>query len=125
MQASDFKSQKDRGKVAGKHGSTTMSELAYRRAKAVKALDKARESGKMWKAKTIANKERSKPQREKKKRAEMEDLFQGDMNKSKGKVLKAVKGGRKPGVSKRSFKSKTRSVFCFAWIWSIVNWFKQ
>lgn len=107
-EASDFKSQKDRGKVAGKHGGTTMSELAYRRAKAVKALDKARESGKMWKAKTIANKERSKPQREKKKRAEMEDLFQGDMNKSKGKVQKAVKGGRKPGVSKRSFKSKTR-----------------
>lgn len=102
---SGFKAQKDRGKVTGKHGHTTMAELAYRRAKAVKALDKARESGKMRKAQTIANKERSKPQREKKKRAEMEDLFQGDMNKSKGK---SVKGGRRPGISKRSFKSKTR-----------------
>eukprot|EP00250_Pteridium_aquilinum_P010415 c19370_g1_i2 orf=528-3065(-) len=104
------KAQKHRDKVAGKNGSTTLAELAYRRAKASKALDKARESGKMRKAQKVSGKGKSKPPREKKKRAEMEDLFQGDMNKSKEKDQKSgkAKGGRRPGVSKRSFKSKAR-----------------
>ncbi|KAI5077374.1 hypothetical protein GOP47_0007198 [Adiantum capillus-veneris] len=98
-------------KVKVKHGGTTMAELAYRRAKAVKAVDKARLSGKMRKGLTTADKGRSKLQREKKKRAEMEDLFQGDMNKAKGKAQSfrnTFKGGRKPGISKRAFKSKSR-----------------
>ncbi|MCO5592482.1 hypothetical protein L7F22_046485 [Adiantum nelumboides] len=94
-------------KAKGKHGGTAMAEIAYRRAKAVKAVDKARLSGKM----RNTEKGKSNLHREKKKRAEMEDLFQGDMNKSTGKAKSLghpIKSGRKPGTSKRAFKSKAR-----------------
>lgn len=108
---SDHRPQKKMGKTSDKRSGTTVAEIAYRRAKAVKALDKARNSGKMQKTQAGGDKKRSKSPREKKKRAEMEDLFQGDMSKSKGKLQnssKGAKGGRKPGISKRSFKSKAR-----------------
>ena len=109
FQESDVKKGRKKGSASGKQGGTTVAELAYRRAKAVKALDKARESGKLRKPPAGINRKKPKIVREKKKRAEMEELFQGDMTKSRGKSQNFGRGskpGRKPGVSRKSFKSK-------------------
>jgi hypothetical protein len=77
----------------------------------MKAVEKARDSGKLRKSPGGISGKKRKIVREKKKRAEMEELFQGDMSKSKGKSQKFGKGskpGRKPGVSRKAFKSKGR-----------------
>ncbi|KAH7429254.1 hypothetical protein KP509_09G038600 [Ceratopteris richardii] len=92
----------------GKQGGATMADLAYRRAKAAKAVDKARLSGKFRRAGLSHDKQRPNLHREKKKKAEMEELFQDDMNKAKKAQRSHLKGGRKPGVPKKAFKSKAR-----------------
>ncbi|KAM7500396.1 hypothetical protein LguiA_024810 [Lonicera macranthoides] len=75
-------------------------DLAYRRAKAVKAVKKAADSGKVVK-KVVKPKRDS--QRTQSRTDEMRELFQGDMSEKKQK--RTLHGG---GKKKSSFKSKSR-----------------
>ncbi|CAJ1964511.1 unnamed protein product [Sphenostylis stenocarpa] len=83
-------------------GGMSLVDLAYRRAKAVKAVKKALDSGKIVKKsqKKPSNAPRKTPSRTE----EMRDLFQTDMKDKKPK-RRGVGGGKK---SKSSFKSKSR-----------------
>ncbi|KAL6524835.1 DEAD-box ATP-dependent RNA helicase 28 [Orobanche minor] len=93
----------DQGKQKNKKESTGISlvDVAYRRAKAVKAAKKAVDSGKIVK-KSV--KKSNNPSRVTKARAEeMQELFQGDMSEKK---QKRSAGG--DGKRKSSFKSKSR-----------------
>lgn len=75
-------------------------DLAYRRAKAVKAVKKAADSGKVVKK---AVKPKRDSQRTQSRTDEMRELFQGDMSEKKQKrTLHGV------GKKKSSFKSKSR-----------------
>lgn len=106
-----FERAKD--KTSDKWSGNTLADLGYRRAKAAKAYEKAKESGKVRNRKSSDDKRKSKPPREKGRREEMQELFQGDRIKSKMKNQKsgkvgATKAKRNPSVSKKSFKSKAR-----------------
>ncbi|QCD78377.1 DEAD-box ATP-dependent RNA helicase 28 [Vigna unguiculata] len=83
-------------------GGLSLVDLAYRRAKAVKAVKKAVDSGKIVKKsqKKSSNVPRKTPSRTE----EMRDLFQTDMKDKKPK-RRGVGGGKK---AKSSFKSKSR-----------------
>ncbi|CAL9109276.1 unnamed protein product, partial [Musa textilis] len=85
----------------------SLVDLAYKRAKSVKAMKKMHEAGRNLK-KTIKNK--NKPvQKDQTRKEEMLELFQNDMSDKKqariGKKSSNVSGRRK---SKSSFKSKSR-----------------
>lgn len=85
----------------------SLVDLAYKRAKSVKAMKKMHEAGRNLK-KTI--KYKNKPvQKDQTRKEEMLELFQNDMSDKKqariGKKSSNVSGQRK---SKSSFKSKSR-----------------
>ena len=80
----------------------SLVELGYRRAKAVKAVKKALDTGKIVKKN---NKKSEHPnQRQQSRTREMQELFQSDMSEKKQK-RNSVPGKKK---SKHSFKSKSR-----------------
>ncbi|KAE8696796.1 DEAD-box ATP-dependent RNA helicase 28 [Hibiscus syriacus] len=80
----------------------TLVDLAYRQAKAVKAVKKAQDSGKIVKK---SNKMPKKPkQRSQSRTEEMQELFQNDMSERRQKS--SSNAGRKK--SKSSFKRKSR-----------------
>ncbi|KAL0016970.1 hypothetical protein SO802_004039 [Lithocarpus litseifolius] len=80
----------------------SLVELGYRRAKAVKAVKKALDTGKIVKKNT---KKSERPnQRQQSRTREMQELFQSDMSEKKQK-RNSVPGKKK---SKHSFKSKSR-----------------
>lgn len=83
-------------------GSLTLVDLAYRRAKAVKAVNRALDSGK------IVKKREKKPNPSRKtsssRTEEMRELFQTDMKDKKPKA----RGAGAVKKSKKSFKSKSR-----------------
>lgn len=78
-------------------------KLAYRRAKAVKAVNKALDSGKIVKQnqKTKKSSHRTQSRSE-----EMREMFQNDMSEQKQK--RHGSGGAGMKKSKHSFKSKSR-----------------
>uniref|UniRef100_A0A0D6QTT0 RNA helicase n=1 Tax=Araucaria cunninghamii TaxID=56994 RepID=A0A0D6QTT0_ARACU len=82
-------------------------ELAYRRAKAVKAVARAKEAGRIVERDPSSKK---KSGREKGRKEEMKELFQNDMNAKKQKHTNSgglrMGGGKKK--SKKAFKSKKR-----------------
>lgn len=84
------------------NGGLSLVDLAYRRAKAVKAVKKALDSGKIVKK----NKKKSdRPSKNTSSRTEeMRELFQADMKDKKPK-RRGLGAGKK---SKSSFKSKSR-----------------
>lgn len=82
-------------------GGLTLVDLAYRRAKAVKAVNRALDSGK------IVKKREKKPNPSRKtssRTEEMRELFQTDMKDKKPKTRGAGAGKK----STKSFKSKSR-----------------
>ena len=79
----------------------SLVELGYRRAKAVKAVKKALDTGKIVKN---AKKSERPNQRQQSRTREMQELFQSDMSEKKQK-RNSVPGKKK---SKHSFKSKSR-----------------
>ncbi|KAL6295558.1 hypothetical protein ACE6H2_003700 [Prunus campanulata] len=78
-------------------------DVAYRRAKAVKAAKKATDAGKI--VRKPSKKSSSTPQRTQSRTDEMQDLFQSDMSQRK-QNRKSNGAGKKK--SKNSFKSKSR-----------------
>lgn len=90
-------SGKDKKEKAG----ISLVDVAYRRAKAVKAKNKAVEAGKL--SKVTNNKSKRPSQKTQSRSEEMHDLFQTDMSEKKAK--------RSGGMGKKktkSFKSKSR-----------------
>ncbi|XP_049389859.1 DEAD-box ATP-dependent RNA helicase 28 [Solanum stenotomum] len=79
----------------------SLVDLAYRRAKAVKAVNKAVDAGKI--VRKAGNKPKPKSRASESKTEEMQDLFQNDM--SERKQRKSLHAG---GKKKSSFKSKSR-----------------
>ncbi|KAK6793029.1 hypothetical protein RDI58_012110 [Solanum bulbocastanum] len=79
----------------------SLVDLAYRRAKAVKAVNKAVDAGKI--VRKAGNKPKPKNRASESKTEEMQDLFQNDM--SERKQRKPLHAG---GKKKSSFKSKSR-----------------
>ena len=79
----------------------SLVDLGYRRAKAVKAVKKAMDSGKIVQKKA-GKKSKQPTERTQSRTEEMHELFQSDMNERK---QKRNTGNRK---SKNSFKSKSR-----------------
>lgn len=91
---------------------TSVADLAYRRAKAAKSVDRLVKAGKIGPQKKLKGSKTS-DQKDKNRKAKAEELFEGDFSEEKRKKSKEFqpkKPTRKPGVSKRSFKSKSRSV---------------
>ncbi|OMO75436.1 hypothetical protein COLO4_26129 [Corchorus olitorius] len=80
----------------------SLVDLAYRRAKAVKAVKKAVDSGKIMKKQNKKSKQAN--QRTQSRTEEMRELFQSDMSEKRQKSTSGA--GRKK--SKSSFKSKSR-----------------
>ncbi|CAB4296146.1 unnamed protein product [Prunus armeniaca] len=78
-------------------------DVAYRRAKAVKAAKKATDAGKI--VRKPSKKSSSTPQRTQSRTDEMQDLFQSDMSQRKQNRKSNGDGKKK---SKNSFKSKSR-----------------
>ncbi|KAJ6736407.1 RNA HELICASE [Salix viminalis] len=97
--------KKPEGSGKNKKEKTGLSlvDLGYRRAKAVKAVKKAMDSGKIVQKKA-SKKSKQPPERTQSRTEEMQELFQGDMNERKQKRSSGT-GNRK---SKNSFKSKSR-----------------
>ncbi|KAL3340804.1 hypothetical protein AABB24_029110 [Solanum stoloniferum] len=79
----------------------SLVDLAYRRAKAVKAVNKAVDAGKI--VRKAGNKPKPKSRASESRTEEMQDLFQNDM--SERKQRKSLHAG---GKKKSSFKSKSR-----------------
>ncbi|KAJ0091775.1 hypothetical protein Patl1_26278 [Pistacia atlantica] len=99
MLEDDYQDKKGNGKDKKDEAGISLVDLAYRRAKAVKAKKKAVDAGKISKVatkKTKRNSQKSQPRAE-----EMRDLFQSDMSEKKQKRSTGKK-------SKKSFKSKSR-----------------
>ncbi|KAG2268961.1 hypothetical protein Bca52824_063516 [Brassica carinata] len=99
---------KDKKKKEAEKKGLTLVDLGYRRAKAVKAKQRAVESGKMERPtpNKRENLNRSKPKTQHR-NEEMKDLFKSDM--SDKKQGRAAGASAKPrGKSKNSFKSKGR-----------------
>lgn len=94
-----------------KGGKTSLVDLAYRRAKAAKSVDRLVKAGKIGPQKKLKG-SKTTDQKTKSRKAEVEELFEsdfGDDKRKKGKKeFQPKKPTRKPGVSKRSFKSKSR-----------------
>ncbi|KAK4842530.1 hypothetical protein QYF36_023212 [Acer negundo] len=78
----------------------SLVDMAYRRAKAVKAKNKALDAGKI--SKVISNKPKRPSQKTQSRAEEMRDLFQTDMSERKQKRSSGSTG------KKKSFKSKSR-----------------
>ena len=97
-------------------GKTSIADLAYRRAKAAKSVDRLVKAGKIGPQKKPKGSETT-YQKSKSRKAEAEELFEGDFGEDKRKKgkkeFKPKKPSRKPGVSKRSFKSKSRYLLYF------------
>lgn len=82
----------------------SLIDLGYRRAKAVKAVKKAMNAGKIVQKDT----KKTKPsQRNQSRTEEMRELFQSDMSEKK-QIRKG--GGMHAKKSKNSFKSKSRYI---------------
>ncbi|KAJ9165956.1 hypothetical protein P3X46_020766 [Hevea brasiliensis] len=98
--------EKSEGNGINKKEKTGMSlvDLGYRRAKAVKAVKRALDAGKIVQK---AGKKKSKrpPERTQSRTEEMRELFQSDMTEKKRKKSSGGMGSKK---SKNSFKSKSR-----------------
>lgn len=90
-------SGKDKKEKAG----ISMVDLAYRRAKAVKAKQKALDAGKI--VKSNGKKSKHSSQESNSRAKEMRELFHSDMSEKKQKRTGGI--GKKP---KHSFKSKSR-----------------
>ncbi|KAL2322603.1 hypothetical protein Fmac_026982 [Flemingia macrophylla] len=98
----DDKQVEAKGADKKEKGGMSLVDLAYRRAKAVKAVKKALDSGKIvQKSKKKSN---NPPRKTSSRTEEMRELFQTDMKDKKPK-RRGVGGGKK---SKSSFKSKSR-----------------
>ncbi|KAJ6773530.1 hypothetical protein OIU79_017073 [Salix purpurea] len=97
--------KKPEGSGKNKKEKTGLSlvDLGYRRAKAVKAVKKAMDSGKIVQKKA-SKKSKQPPERTQSRTEEMQELFQSDMSERKQKRSSGT-GNRK---SKNSFKSKSR-----------------
>ncbi|CAK9227522.1 unnamed protein product [Sphagnum troendelagicum] len=104
-------------KGENKSSRQTVADLAYRRAKVAKSTEKLVKAGKIGPQKKnkfkVDGSKKSKVGAPKSRKDEMEEMFQDD--RSNGKQRKSgrdpdrtKKPTRKPGVSKRSFKSKSR-----------------
>ncbi|CAN1801557.1 DEAD-box ATP-dependent RNA helicase 28 [Linum perenne] len=87
-----------------KGGGLSLVDLGYRRAKAVKAVKRAKDSGKFVEKKAPNKGKRPSSQKNQSKTEEMKDLFQTDMSERKQK--KSSSG--LPKKSNSSFKSKSR-----------------
>ncbi|KAM0977517.1 hypothetical protein ACFX13_020609 [Malus domestica] len=85
---------------------TPLVDLAYRRAKAVKAAKKATDAGKI--VRKTSKKSSRPPQKTQSRTEEMQDLFQSDMSQRRQNKKSSGVGNKK---SKNSFKSKSR---CFS-----------
>ncbi|CAL5440469.1 unnamed protein product [Camellia sinensis] len=96
----DMEELEGSGKNKKEKGGISLVDVAYRRAKAVKALKKAADAGKIVK-KTVKKAKRP-SQGTQSRTDEMRDLFQSDMSEKKQK--RNLHGGGK----KKSFKSKSR-----------------
>ncbi|KAJ7298549.1 hypothetical protein O6H91_Y551600 [Diphasiastrum complanatum] len=93
-------------KTSGTNGKSTV-EAAYRRAKAVKAVERAKEAGRFVKKNTGAKK--MKGTNFVSRKEEMEQLFQGDVKDSKRqRLMNSSNKKRKAGLSHKGFKSKAR-----------------
>ena len=90
----------------------TLVNLGYRRAKAVKAKQRAIDSGKMERPtpNKKQNLNRSKPRTTLPRNEEMKDLFKSDMSEKKEGRGGAAAAAKPKGKSKNSFKSKGRLV---------------
>ncbi|KAK3006135.1 hypothetical protein RJ639_017056 [Escallonia herrerae] len=98
----DDNDSEGRGKLKKEKTGISVVDLAYRRAKAVKAAKKAVDGGKIVKN---AGKKPKGPSRINQSRAEeMQELFQSDMSEKKQKKTLHV------GKKKSSFKSKSREI---------------
>ncbi|WZY69992.1 hypothetical protein YC2023_002232 [Brassica napus] len=91
----------------------TLVNLGYRRAKAVKAKQRAIDSGKMERPtpNKKQNLNRSKPRTTLPRNEEMKDLFKSDMSEKKEGRGGAAAAAKPKGKSKNSFKSKGRAAF--------------
>jgi ATP-dependent RNA helicase DDX27 len=104
-------------KGENKSSRQTVADLAYRRAKAAKSTEKLVKAGKIGPQKKYKGKvdgsNKSKVGAPKSRKDEMEEMFQDDRSDVKQRKPgrepgRTKKPTRKPGVSKRSFKSKSR-----------------
>ncbi|XP_015875716.2 DEAD-box ATP-dependent RNA helicase 28 [Ziziphus jujuba] len=91
------------GKQKKEKTGMSLVDLAYRRAKAVKAVKKAADAGKI--VRTASKKSNHSSKRTQSRTEEMQELFQSDMSERKQKRNSSGTGGKK---SKSSFKSKSR-----------------
>ncbi|KAF5740878.1 DEAD-box ATP-dependent RNA helicase 28-like [Tripterygium wilfordii] len=98
------KSQEGSGKNKKEKTGLSLVDLAYRRAKAVKAVKKAQDAGKI--INKDIKKQKSSSQRTQSRTEEMQELFQSDMNEKQQKRISG--GGMRRKKSKNSFKSKSR-----------------
>lgn len=106
MLEEEKQNDKTGGGGENKKGNSGLSlvKLAYRRAKAVKAVKRAVDSGKIVKKQNPKSKKSS--HRTQSRSEEMRDLFQSDMSEQKQKRRGSGGAGKKK--SKHSFKSKSR-----------------
>ncbi|KAF3452509.1 hypothetical protein FNV43_RR02942 [Rhamnella rubrinervis] len=89
------------GKSKREKSGMSLVDLAYRRAKAVKAVKKAVDAGKI--VRKASKKSNRSSQRSQSRTGEMQELFQGDMSERKQKRISSGAGKKKS-----SFKSKSR-----------------
>uniref|UniRef100_A0A5B6ZJ45 DEAD-box ATP-dependent RNA helicase 28 n=1 Tax=Davidia involucrata TaxID=16924 RepID=A0A5B6ZJ45_DAVIN len=97
----DVEKSEESGKSKKEKTGISLIDLAYRRAKAVKAVKKAEDAGKI--VRKTGKKSKHHSQITQSRTEEMQELFQGDMNEKKQK--RTIRGG---GKKKSSFKSKSR-----------------
>jgi ATP-dependent RNA helicase DDX27 len=98
---------KDKKKQETDKKGLTLKDLGYMRAKAVKAKQRAIDSGKMERPKPDKKQSRSKP-RNQPRGEEMKDLFKSDMGEKKQGRGGAAAAAKPRTKSKNSFKSKAR-----------------
>ncbi|EFJ21243.1 hypothetical protein SELMODRAFT_107914 [Selaginella moellendorffii] len=97
---------RERGKKNKNNPGTSLVDIGYRRAKAVKAAEKARQEGRFTPRKTSSDHTK----RKKKKKDAEDEMVRSSKPEAGASRRDATnkKPKRKPGVSKRSFKSKAR-----------------
>lgn len=93
----------DKGANKNDKGGMTLVDLAYRRAKAVKAVKRALDSGKVVKKPQKKSNKSNPPEMTSSSTEEMWEIFQTEMNDKKPKQR-----GSGVGKVKKSFKSKSR-----------------
>lgn len=98
---------KDKKKQETEKKGLTLKDLGYMRAKAVKAKQRAIDSGKMERPTPNKKPNRSKP-RNQPRDEEMKDLFKSDMSEKKQGRGGAAAAAKPRTKSKNSFKSKAR-----------------